>query len=81
MNEQQQQAFFNGINLLAFALGYENLMENRAQSRYNDVQAANDRQAEYLLSEIKMLFIEQNRRFERQEEMLRKILAREDDGK
>lgn len=63
MNEQQQNNFSNLINLLSLALGIENLQENRAQSKHNDVQAANDAQAEYLLSEI-------NRRFDEQNEIL-----------
>lgn len=60
MNEQQWNAFQNFINIFALGIGLENLSENRAQSRYNDVHAANDKQAEYLLGEIKALFDEQN---------------------
>lgn len=70
MNEQQSQAFFNAINLLAFALGWENLQENRQQSAYNDVHAANDKQAEYLLAEIDRRFQEQNAILEKQNDML-----------
>lgn len=46
-----------------------NLNENREQSAHNDVQTANDKQAEYLLREI-------NTRFEQQNEMLLEIMAR-----
>lgn len=74
MNEQQQFYFSSVINLLALALGIENLQENRAQSAYNDVRSANDEQAEYLLGEIKSLFEEQNRILEKQNEMLEKLL-------
>lgn len=42
-------------------LGYENLLENREQSRQNDVQSANDRQAKYLLEELGGKFDEQNK--------------------
>lgn len=65
MNEQQWNAFQNFINIFALGIGLENLQENRAQSRYNDVYAANDKQAEYLLGEIKALFAEQNAMLER----------------
>lgn len=52
---------------MSFVLGYENLMENRQQSAQNDVSAANNRQAKYLMQEL-------GRRFEEQNEMLREIL-------
>ncbi len=42
-------------------------MENRQQSAQNDVAAANDKQAEYLLEEL-------GRKFDEQNEMLGKIL-------
>ena len=58
MNEQQQYYFSNAINLLALALGFENLQENRQQSAQNDVQAANDKQAEYMLAAINKRFDE-----------------------
>lgn len=60
--DQNQQ---NQIELLLSAvsilLGYENLLENRSQSAQNDVNAANDKQAQYLLEEIKSLFDAQNK--------------------
>lgn len=59
-----------GLDVLAvasFLLGYENLIENRQQSAHNDVSAANDKQAAYMLEELTKKFDEQN-------EMLRKIL-------
>ena len=61
---------FKGLDILtvaSFLLGYENMMENRQQSAQNDVAAANDKQAKYLLEEL-------SRRFEEQNEMFRKIL-------
>lgn len=61
MNDNQ--AFWNALNLLniySIYLAQENLIENRQQSAQNDVQSANDRQAEYLLSELNKKFDEQN---------------------
>lgn len=57
------------LNALSLILAVENLSENRQQSQYNDVQTANDKQAEYLLREI-------NTRFEQQNGMLLEIMAR-----
>jgi hypothetical protein len=48
------------ISVLSFALGLENLEENRSQSAHNDVQAANQKQAAYLLEELGQKFEEQN---------------------
>lgn len=47
------------LSLFSVILGYENLIENREQSRQNDVQSANDKQAEYLLEELSKKFDEQ----------------------
>ena len=55
--------FINSINILSFMIGLKNLEENREQSKHNDVQAANDQQAEFLLSDIHKKFEEQNRIF------------------
>ena len=62
------------IGLMAFVIGLMNLAENRQQSAQSDqlikqidVDAANDRQAHILLDELGKKFDEQN-------EMLRKIL-------
>lgn len=55
------------ISILSFLLGLENLQENREQSAHNDVQAANDNQANYLLEKIYA-------RFEEQDKLLREIL-------
>lgn len=58
--EQRQFDVLDILNVLSFMLGIENLQENRAQSAHNDVQAANQQQAEYLLEEINKRFEEQN---------------------
>lgn len=76
MNEQQQYYFSNAINLFALALGFENLQENRMQSQFNDVHAANDKQAEYLLGEIHKRFDEQNAILREQNEKIDKLLMK-----
>lgn len=58
---------FDLLQLISIALGMQNLQENRQQTAHNDVQKANDKQAEYMLKEIYRMFQEQNR-------MLRRIL-------
>lgn len=57
MNDYQ---YSNFINLLALAIGIENLSENRQQTAYNDVNASNQKQAEFLLEKIGEKFQEQN---------------------
>lgn len=57
------------LGVLSFLLGLENLMENRQQSAQNDVGAANDKQASYLLSEI-------GERLDRQDKALESILKK-----
>ena len=64
MNDQNNN-IGNWIDIIALIVGIQNLAENRQQSAYNDVQKANNSQAEYLLSEI-------NRRFDEQNEILMK---------
>lgn len=63
MNNDQNNTFGNWIDIIALFIGLQNLYENRWQTAQNDVNAANDAQAEYLLSEI-------NRRFDEQNEIL-----------
>lgn len=63
----------NLINILSFVVGLENMQENRLQSAQNDVQVANDRQAEYLLNEINRRFDEQNKILEEQNVMLARL--------
>lgn len=62
-----QLSIIDLLSILSFLLGYENLLENREQSRQNDVQSANDKQAKYLLGEL-------SRKFEEQNKMLKEIL-------
>lgn len=67
MNEKKQFDALDMISVLSFMLGYQNLQENRQQSAHNDVSAANDKQAQFLLEEL-------GRKFEEQNTMLREIL-------
>lgn len=62
------------LGVFSLYLGLRNLTENEQQSdaqlkllRDNDVQAANDKQAQYLLEEL-------GRKFEEQNKMLKEIL-------
>lgn len=67
----------NDIDILAVIsvlLGLQNLNENRQQSAHNDVQIANDKQAEYLLNEINRQFEEQNKILAEQNVMLARLL-------
>lgn len=72
--KNEEISWLDMLTVASFMLGYENLMENRSQSaqsdkllRQNDVNQANDKQAQFLLKELKKQFDEQN-------EILRKIL-------
>ena len=67
MNEGIKWADVLGV--ASFMLGLENLQENRQQSAQNDVNAANDKQASYLLSEI-------GKRLDKQDRTLESILKK-----
>lgn len=67
MGEQRQFDAIDIISVLSLMLGYQNLQENRQQSAHNDVSAANDRQAKFLIEEL-------GRKFEEQNAMLHEIL-------
>lgn len=71
MNSENYNNFINAINLLSFFLAVENLQENRMQSEQNDVQAANQSQADYLIKEL-------GKRFEEQDKVLQDIVTRLD---
>lgn len=62
------QNYSDLLNVLSLILAVENLKQNEAQSQYNDVHKANDKQAELLLKEI-------NERFEKQNIILREHTA------
>lgn len=67
-NSPYQQNLMDALQIISLMLGLQNLQENREQSAHNDVQAANDKQAQFLLEEL-------NKRFEEQNEMLLAILS------
>lgn len=75
MNDQNNN-FGDLINIIALAIGLENLFENRIQTAQNDVNAANDAQAEYLLNEINRRFDEQNEKIERLLETIENLQER-----
>lgn len=58
--DQREFDFIDLISILSLMLGYENLIENREQSKQNDISAANDAQAKFLLKKIDSKFEEQN---------------------
>ena len=72
--DSQSNELINLINILSFVVGLQNMQENRLQSAQNDVQAANDKQAEYLLNEIKRRFDEQNKILDEQNRMLERLI-------
>ena len=51
-NGNNQLDILDLLAILSFIIGYNNLIENREQSEYNDINSANDKQAKYLLNEI-----------------------------
>lgn len=72
----QRLEFSDLIGVLSLYLGIRNLTENEQQSdaqlkllRDNDVRAANDKQAQYLLGEL-------GRKFEEQNKILKEILEK-----
>lgn len=72
----QRLEFADFIGIVSLYLGIRNLTENEQQSdaqlkllKNNDVQSANDKQAQYLLKEL-------GRKFDEQNQMLKEILAK-----
>ena len=65
--------FFDILNLASLIVGIQNLQENREQSAHNDVQAENQKQAQFLLSEITRQFEGQNQILEEIRTMLTRI--------
>lgn len=59
--------FADFLGIVSLWVGLENMAENRQQSAQNDVGAANDKQASFLLSEI-------GKRLDRQDRTLEAIL-------
>lgn len=59
MNEKQNNS--DWLNIFSILLALQNLQENREQTKQNDVQVANDKQAKLLLDEIEERFESQNK--------------------
>lgn len=74
MMDRQQLSAIDFISIMSFLLGVENLQENRQQSAHNDVSAANEKQAKFLMEKL-------SEKFEEQNEMLRQILEDLHNGK
>ena len=74
MNDSNNN-FFNLLNLASLIVGVQNLNENHQQSAHNDIQAENEKQAEFLLGEINREFGELKRLFEKQNETLQQIVG------
>lgn len=72
--QDQNNELINLINILPFVVWLQNMRENELQSAHNDVQAANDKQARYLLQEINRRFDEQNKILEKQNRMLERLI-------
>lgn len=63
MNEQQNNGDL--LNIVSILLALQNLQENREQTKQNDVQTANDKQAKLLINEMNAKFAEQNKMIKR----------------
>lgn len=74
MNEQQNNGDL--LNIVSILLALQNLQENREQTKQNDVQAANDKQAKILLDEIGAQFSEQNKILTRIENKIDRALKK-----
>lgn len=64
----------NLLDVISIMLGYENLIENRQQSAYNDVQKANQIQEKHILDDLHTQFDEQNKMLSYQNKLLEEIL-------
>lgn len=74
MSEQQNSG--DWLNVFSILLALQNLQENREQTKQNDVQTANDKQAKILLDEIGSQFAEQNKTLKRIEDKVNALLVR-----
>lgn len=76
MTDRGQFDVIDIISVASFLLGYENLIENRSQSEQNDVGAANDKQASYLLEKIGERLDKQDETLERLTGMIERLERR-----
>lgn len=77
MNGQQNNGDL--LNIVSILLALQNLQENREQTKQNDVQAANNKQAKLLLNEIGARFEEQNKTLKNIEDKINALLVRKRD--
>lgn len=62
------------LDIVSILIGYQNLIENREQSAYNDVQKANQIQEQHILDDLHAQFNEQNKMLNYQNDLLKQIL-------
>lgn len=74
MSEQQNNG--DWLNIFSILLALQNLQENREQTKQNDVQAANDKQAKLLIDEMNAKFDEQNKKLKNIEDKINALLVR-----
>lgn len=75
---ENNNSYSDLLNIVSVMLAIQNLKENREQSEHNDVQAANDKQAEDILKAIQVQFKEQNIELANHKSLLYDILERLD---
>ena len=62
------------LDLIGILIGYENLIENRQQSKDNDINKSNQAQAKQILDDLHEQFNKQNNMLEYQNHLLEQIL-------
>lgn len=62
------------LNFIGIILGYQNLLENRQQSAYNNINKSNQEQAKKILDDLHIQFNIQNAMLEDQNRSLEEIL-------
>ena len=72
--------FADALGIVSLIVGLQNMAENRQQSEQNDVSAANDKQASYLLEEIGKRLDKQDRTLEAIMEKLEQMERRTDNA-
>ena len=76
MLDYQNNNFYDLINIISLVIGMQNIRENREQSSHNDIQAANDKQADYLIKDLSSRFAYQNMLLEKNVKMSELILQK-----
>lgn len=68
--------FMDAVNIVALLIGILNMIQNQEQTAFNDVNAANEAEAQFLLEELGKKFDEQNQILKEHTQMLKEILDR-----